>query len=29
MKGHWIGIFTSNGNKTEIDFTEYVIAKKS
>ena len=28
MKGHWIGIFTSNGNKTEIDFTEYVIAKK-
>ena len=28
MKGHWIGIFTSNGNKTEIDFTEYVTAKK-
>ena len=28
MKGHWIGIFTSKGNETEIDFTEYVTAKK-
>lgn len=28
MKGHWIGIFTSKGNETEIDFTEYVEAKK-
>lgn len=28
MKGHWVGIFTSIGDKTEIDFTEQVIAKK-
>lgn len=28
MKGHWIGIFTSKGNETEVDFTEYVTAKK-
>lgn len=28
MKGHWIGIFTSGGNETQIDFTEYVTAKK-
>ncbi len=28
MKGHWIGIFTSKGTETEIDFTEQVIAKK-
>ena len=28
MKGHWIGIFTYKGNETEIDFTEYVTAKK-
>lgn len=28
MKGHWVGIFTSNGNETEIAFTEYVTAKK-
>ncbi len=28
MKGHWIGIFTSKGNETEIDFTEHVTAKK-
>ncbi len=28
MKGHWIGIFTSKGTKTEIDFTEQVTAKK-
>ena len=28
MKGHWIGIFTSKGNETQIDFTENVIPKK-
>lgn len=28
MKGHWIGVFTSKGAETEIDFTEYVTAKK-
>lgn len=28
IKGHWIGFFTSKGNKTQIDFTEYVTAKK-
>lgn len=28
MKGHWVGIFTSIGTKTQIDFTENVIAKK-
>ena len=28
MKGRWTGIFTSKGNETEIDFTEYVTAKK-
>ena len=28
MKGHWIGIFTSIDDKTEIDFTEYVTVKK-
>ena len=28
MKGHWVGIFTSRDNETEIDFTEYVTAKK-
>ena len=28
MKGHWIGVFTDKGNETEIDFTEYVKAKK-
>lgn len=28
MKGHWIGIFTSQNDKTEIDFTEQVTAKK-
>lgn len=28
MKGHWIGIFTSEGDKTQIDFTENVIPKK-
>ncbi|MCH5257792.1 MAG: SRPBCC family protein [Lachnospiraceae bacterium] len=28
IKGHWIGIFTTNGEQTEIDFTEDVSAKK-
>ena len=28
MKGYWIGIFTSIDDKTEIDFTEQVTAKK-
>ncbi len=28
MKGHWIGLFTSKDNKTEIDFTEYVTVEK-
>lgn len=28
MKGHWIGVFTQKGERTEIDFTEDVIAKK-
>ena len=28
MTGHWIGVFNDNGNETEIDFTEQVIAKK-
>ncbi len=28
MKGHWIGIFTSRGAETEIDFTEHVMTKK-
>lgn len=28
MKGHWLGIFTSKGNETQIDFTESVIPKK-
>ena len=28
MKGHWIGIFISKGNETEIDFTEDVTVKK-
>lgn len=28
MKGHWIGMFTSKGAETEIDFTECVTAKK-
>lgn len=27
MHGHWIGIFTSNGEETDIDFTECVTAK--
>lgn len=28
MKGHWTGIFTSDGQNTTIDFTEEVTAKK-
>lgn len=28
MKGHWIGIFTSKGKETEVNFTEYVTVKK-
>ena len=28
IKGHWIGIFTTNGEQTEIDFTEDFSAKK-
>ncbi len=28
MKGHWIGVFTSKGNGTEMDFTECIKAKK-
>ena len=28
MKGHWTGVFTAKGDKTEIDFTECVEAKK-
>lgn len=28
MKGHWIGVFTSKDNETEIDFTETVTVKK-
>lgn len=28
MKGHWIGVFNSKENKTQIDFTENVIPKK-
>lgn len=28
MKGHWIGVFISKGNETQIDLTENVIPKK-
>lgn len=28
MKGHWVGIFTSKDEETEVDFTEDVTAKK-
>lgn len=28
IKGHWVGVFISRGNETEIDFTECVEAKK-
>jgi len=29
MKGHWTGIFSSEGEKTIVDFTEDVTAKKA
>lgn len=28
MQGHWVGVFTSRGTETQIDFTENVISKK-
>ena len=28
MKGHWTGIFISDGNRTIVDFKENVVAKK-
>ena len=28
MKGHWIGVFTSKGNGTEIEFTEHMTVNK-
>ena len=28
IMGHWTGIFTQNGEQTEIDFTEAVTSKK-
>lgn len=28
MKGHWTGVFTSNGNETVVEFSENVVAKK-
>lgn len=28
IKGHWIGVFTQKDGKTEVDFTEDVIAQK-
>lgn len=28
MRGHWTGVFSQNGNETEIEFTEDVTAKK-
>ena len=28
MKGHWVGVFTQKGERTQIDFTEEVTAKK-
>lgn len=28
MKGHWVGVFTEKGESTEVEFTEYVEAKK-
>ncbi|WP_269814746.1 hypothetical protein [Proteus vulgaris] len=28
IKGHWMGVFTSDNEVTEIDFTEVVISKK-
>ena len=28
MKGHWTGVFSEKNGRTEIDFTEEVVAKK-
>lgn len=28
MKGHWVGVFTEKGERTEVEFIEYVEAKK-
>lgn len=28
MKGHWIGVFSSKGDETQIDLTENVLPKK-
>ncbi|MFQ8602422.1 MAG: SRPBCC family protein [Anaerovoracaceae bacterium] len=28
MRGHWVGIFTQKGAKTEVEFTECITAKK-
>lgn len=28
MRGHWVGIFTQKGDKTEVEFTECITAKK-
>ena len=28
IKGHWIGLFSQNGDETAIDFTECIMAKK-
>lgn len=28
IKGHWVGVFTQQGEHSEIDFTEDVVAKK-
>ena len=28
MTGHWVGVFTAEGNETRIDFTEKVTPKK-
>lgn len=29
MKGHWTGVFSAQGEKTVVDFTEDVVAKKA
>lgn len=29
MKGHWVGLFSSEGGKTTVNFTENVTAKKA
>lgn len=28
MRGHWVGVFTEKGGFTQVEFTEYVEAKK-